>query len=51
MGFDDGNDLYWTVNLEGTGDVWVPVQHEGITPSQWHHVSGTYDGKTLEDLP
>ena len=46
LGFDDGNDLYWTVNLEGTGDVSVPVLHEGITPRQWHYVTGTYDGKT-----
>lgn len=46
LGFDDGNDLYWTVNLEGTGDVSVPVLHEGITPRQWHYVTGTYDGKS-----
>ena len=24
LGFDDGNDLFWTVNLDGTGDVSVP---------------------------
>jgi hypothetical protein len=46
LGFADGNDLYWTVNLEGTGDISVPVLHEGITPRQWHYVTGTYDGKT-----
>jgi Concanavalin A-like lectin/glucanases superfamily len=46
LGFDDGNDLYWTVNLEGTGDVSVAVLHEGITPRQWHYVTGTYDGTT-----
>jgi hypothetical protein len=46
--FDDGNDLWWTVNLEGTGDVSVPVQHEGITLHAWHHVTGTYDGKVLK---
>ena len=45
LGFDDGNDLWWTVNLEGSGDVSIPVQHEGITPEQWHHVVATYDGK------
>jgi hypothetical protein len=44
LAFADGNDLWWTVNLRGTGDVSVPVQHEGITPRQWHHVTGTYDG-------
>ncbi len=46
LGFDDGNDLWWTMNLEGSGDVSIPVQHEGITPYQWHHVTATYDGKT-----
>lgn len=45
LAFGDGNDLWWTLNLRGTGDVSVPVQHEGITPGQWHHVTGTYDGK------
>src|SRR5208337_2018722 len=48
MGFDDGNDLYWTVNLVGTGDVSVAVLHEGITPRQWHYVAGTYDGRVLK---
>lgn len=46
LGFADGNDLWWTVNLKGIGDVSVPVQHDGITPRQWHHVTGMYDGKT-----
>jgi len=46
LGFDDGNDLWWTVNLEGNKEVSVPIQHEGITPGQWHHVAGTYDGYT-----
>jgi hypothetical protein len=45
LGFDDGNDLWWTVNLENTGDVSIPVQHEGITPNHWHHITGTYDGR------
>jgi hypothetical protein len=45
LGFDDGNDLWWTVNLERIGDVSIPVQHEGISPNQWHHVTGTYDGQ------
>jgi hypothetical protein len=48
LGFDDGGDLWWTVNLERTGDVSVPVQHEGITLHQWHQVTGTYDGQRLK---
>ena len=48
LGFDDGDDLWWTVSLENTGDVSVPVQHENIVPGQWHHVTGTYDGKTAK---
>ena len=48
LGFDDGNDLWWTVNLENTGDVSVPVQHENIAPGQWHQVTGTYDGNTIK---
>lgn len=48
LAFDDGNDLWWTVNLEGTGDVSVPVQHDSIPPGQWHHVTGVYDGTFLK---
>jgi Concanavalin A-like lectin/glucanases superfamily len=48
LGFDDGNDLWWTVNLEGSGDVSLPVQHENIAPHQWHQVTGTYDGNTVK---
>lgn len=48
LAFDDGNDLWWTVNLEGSGDVSVPVQHDSITAAQWHHVTGIYDGNTLK---
>ncbi|WML67097.1 MAG: hypothetical protein METHP_00581 [Methanoregula sp. SKADARSKE-2] len=44
LGFDDGGDLWWTVNLEGSGDVSIPVQHENITLRQWHHLAGIYDG-------
>ena len=47
-GFDDGQDLWWTINLEDLGDVSVPVQHESISLHQWHHVTGTYDGKTTK---
>jgi len=45
LGFGDGNDLWWTVDLQGPGEVSVPIQHESITPHQWHHVAGTYNGK------
>jgi hypothetical protein len=48
LGFDDGNDLWWTLNLENTGDVSVPVQHENIALHQWHQATGTYDGKTMK---
>jgi hypothetical protein len=48
LAFDDGNDLWWTVNLENTGDISVPVQHQNIAPGQWHHVTGTYDGNTMK---
>jgi hypothetical protein len=47
LGFDDGNDLWWTVNLDGTGDVSVPVRYENIAPHQWHQVTGTYDGHAV----
>lgn len=48
LGFDDGNDLWWTLNLENAGDVSLPVQHENIARGQWHQVTGTYDGKTMK---
>jgi len=48
LGFDDGNDLWWTLNLEKSGDVSVPVQHENIALAQWHQVTGTYDGNTMK---
>lgn len=44
LGFDDGNDLFWTVSLGRTGDLSVVVPRERITPRQWHQVTGTYDG-------
>jgi len=44
LGFDDGSDLWWTVNLDGAGDISIPVQHENIALRQWHHVVGIYDG-------
>jgi hypothetical protein len=48
LGFDDGNDLLWTINLERRGEVSIPVQHEGISLHHWHQVTGTYDGQTLK---
>nr|WP_320162135.1 LamG domain-containing protein [uncultured Methanoregula sp.] len=45
LGFGDGNDLWWTVNLQGPGEISVPIQHEAITQHQWHYVTGTYNGK------
>jgi len=46
LGFADGDDLWWTINLDRTGEVSVSVPHESIVPGQWHHVAGTYDGLT-----
>lgn len=48
LGFGDGNDLWWIVNTEESGVVTVPVLHEGLTPRQWHHVTGTYDGQAAK---
>ena len=48
MAFDDGGDLWWTVNSAKSGDISVPIQHEYIPPNQWHHVAGTYDGRTAK---
>jgi hypothetical protein len=48
LGFGDGDDLWWTVNLENTGDFSVAVAHENIALRQWHHVTGTYDGNTMK---
>jgi hypothetical protein len=45
LSIGDGGDLWWIVNLEGYGDMGVPVRHEGISLNQWHYVTGTYDGK------
>jgi len=46
--FDDGEDLWWTLNLRDTGKVSLPIQHESISLNEWHHVTGTYDGKTMK---
>jgi hypothetical protein len=48
LGFDDGKDLWWTLNLEGDGDISLPIQHESISPDMWHHVTGTYDGQKMK---
>jgi hypothetical protein len=48
LGLDDGNDLWWTLNLGSAGDVSVAVQHENIAPGQWHQVTGTYDGNIMK---
>jgi hypothetical protein len=48
LGFDDGQDLWWTINTEDNGDVSVPVLHESITLHQWHYVTCSYDGTTAK---
>lgn len=48
LGFDDGNDLWWTLGFGDKGTVSVVVPHEGITPGQWHHATGTYNGQTMK---
>ena len=44
MSIGDGGELWWSVNLTGSGNLDIPIQHEGISLNQWHHVTGTYDG-------
>jgi hypothetical protein len=48
LAFDDGGDLWWTLNLKDTGEVSLPIQHEGISLNEWHHITGTYDEKTVK---
>lgn len=48
LGFDDGEDLWWTLNLQDTGDVAIPIQHESISLNEWHHITGTYNGQTMK---
>jgi hypothetical protein len=48
LGFDDGEDLWWTLNLRDTGMVSLPIRHESISLNEWHHITGTYDGKTMK---
>lgn len=47
LGFGDGNDLWWTVNVNGE-DISVPLRHEEISLNTWHFVVGTYDGQQLK---
>jgi hypothetical protein len=47
LGFDEGNDLWWTLGLENpAGGVSVVIPHEDIAPGEWHQVTGSYDGQT-----
>ena len=48
LGFDDGNDLWWTLALDNSRDVSVVIPHESISTGQWHQVTGTYDGQTSD---
>ncbi len=48
LGFDDGQDLWWSLYLGDTGEVSIPIQHESISLNEWHHIAGTYDGKTMK---
>jgi hypothetical protein len=48
LGFDDGKDLWWTLNLENDREVSIPVQHESISLGTWHQVTGTYDGQKMK---
>ena len=46
LGFDEGNDLWWTLGLGSVrGSTSVVIPHETITPGQWHQVTGSYDGQ------
>jgi hypothetical protein len=47
LGFDDGQDLWWTLNLMDTGEVSMPLFHEGISLDEWHHITATYDGQIM----
>jgi hypothetical protein len=48
LGFDEGNDLWWTLALDNSKEVSVVIPHESISTGQWHHVTGTYDGQTSD---
>jgi len=49
LGFDEGNDLWWTLGLDSQkGSVSVVIPHESITPGQWHQVTGSYDGSIAQ---
>jgi hypothetical protein len=49
LGFDEGNDLLWTLGLENPErSVSVVIQNEDIVPGQWHQVTGSYDGQKVK---
>ncbi len=48
LGFDDGEDLWWTLNLRIPVRYHLPIQHESISLNEWHHITGTYDGRTMK---
>jgi hypothetical protein len=48
LGFGDGNDLWWTVNGEGTGDISTPLRHEEISLNEWHSAAATFDGTIMK---
>ncbi|HVP96402.1 LamG domain-containing protein [Methanoregula sp.] len=49
LGFDEGNDLWWTLGLDSQkGSVSVVIPHEAISPGQWHQVTGSYDGSVAQ---
>jgi len=47
LGFDDGQDLWWTLQLVDTREVSIPLLHEGISLNEWHHITATYDGQIM----
>ncbi|MEN6442287.1 MAG: LamG domain-containing protein [Methanoregula sp.] len=46
LAFADGQDLWWTINLDETGDVSLPIRHDSISLKKWHYLTGSYDGTT-----
>lgn len=49
LGFDEGNDLWWTLGLKyPEGSVSVVIPNEDIVTGQWHQVTGSYDGQNVK---
>ncbi|MFZ0004783.1 MAG: LamG domain-containing protein [Methanoregula sp.] len=49
LGFDEGNDLWWTLALENPqGSVSVVIPNEDIVTGQWHQITGSYDGQKIK---